>query len=58
MQPLEKIIASLNKCDNLSEVARKAGLTRAYVSAIAKGKHMNPRYETLVKLNEALKGAK
>lgn len=39
---------------NYSEIARRAGITRAYVSAIMAGKHLNPRYETIKKLNEAL----
>lgn len=54
MQTLDEIVKQLQD-RNHSEIARKAGLTRSYVNAIAKGKHLNPRYETLVKLNEALK---
>lgn len=40
---------------NYSEIARKSNLTRSYISAIAAGKHMNPRYETIKKISEALK---
>jgi transcriptional regulator with XRE-family HTH domain len=54
MMTLEDIKKKLEG-KNYSEVARSAGLTRAYVSAIMAGKHLNPRYETIRKLSEALK---
>lgn len=53
MLTLEQIIEKLNG-KNFSEVAKRAGITRAYVSAIASGKHLNPRYDTIKKLSEAL----
>lgn len=53
MMTLEDIKKKLEG-KNYSEVARKAGITRAYVSAIMAGKHLNPRYETIKKLSEAL----
>lgn len=53
MQSLEDIVKKLQG-SNHSEIARESGLTRAYVNAIAKGKHLNPRYETVKKLSEAL----
>lgn len=53
MMTLEQIKKKL-KGRNYSEVARRAGITRAYVSAIMAGKHLNPRYETIKKLSEAL----
>lgn len=54
MMTLEDIKKKLEG-KNYSEVARNAGLTRAYVSAIMAGKHLNPRYATIKKLSEALK---
>ena len=53
MHTLEEIVKQLQG-KNHSEIARRAGVTRAYVNAIAKGKHLNPRYETIKKLSEAL----
>lgn len=53
MRTLDEIIEQLQG-KNHSEIARKAGVTRAYVNAIANGKHLNPRYETIKKLSEAL----
>lgn len=53
MLTIEEIREKL-KGENYSAVARKAKLTRAYVSAIAAGKHLNPRYETVKKISEAL----
>lgn len=53
MMTLEDIKKKLEG-KNYSEVARKAGITRAYVSAIMAGKHLNPRYETIKKLSEVL----
>jgi transcriptional regulator with XRE-family HTH domain len=41
---------------NLAEVARAAGVTRSYISAIASGKRVNPSYEMLKKLSEVLQG--
>jgi len=53
MHTLEEIVKQLQG-KNHSEIARKAGVTRAYVNAIANGKHLNPRYETIKKLSKAL----
>lgn len=53
MHTLDEIVKQLQG-RNHSKIARKAGVTRAYVNAIANGKHLNPRYETVKKLSEAL----
>lgn len=53
MHTLDEIVKQLQG-KNHSEIARKAGVTRAYVNAIANGKHLNPRYETIKKISEAL----
>ena len=53
MKTLEQVINELQN-KNHAEVASKAGLTRSYVNAIAKGKHLNPRYETVKKISDAL----
>ena len=53
MLTLETIIKELQG-KNYAEIARLANLTRAYVSAIAAGKHLNPRYETIKKISDAL----
>lgn len=53
MMSIEEIIKRLDG-KNYSEIARKSRLTRSYVSAIASGKHLNPRYETVRKISEAI----
>lgn len=53
MHTLDEIVKQLQG-KNHSEIARKAGVTRAYVNAIANRKHLNPRYETIKKISEAL----
>ncbi|MGB3724294.1 MAG: helix-turn-helix domain-containing protein [Glaciecola sp.] len=53
MKTLEEIVKSL-KGKNHADIARKAGMTRAYVNALSQGKHLNPRYETIRKLSEVL----
>lgn len=51
MKTLEELTEELKQC-NLSDVARSIGVTRAYVSALASGKRLNPTYEIICKLNE------
>lgn len=53
MMTIEEIREALQG-KNYAEIARKTNLTRAYISAISNGKHLNPRYETIKKLSEAL----
>lgn len=38
---------------NHAEVARRAGVTRAYVNAIANGARLNPTYQTMCKIGAA-----
>ena len=54
MMSLEEIREKLNK-RNMSEVAREIGVTSAYLSAIKRGVKVNPSYDTVKKLSEALK---
>lgn len=54
MNTLEELREKL-KGRNYSEIAKKAGLTRSYVQALAVGKRLNPTLETINKINEALK---
>ena len=54
MMSLEEIREQLNK-RNMSEVAREIGVTSAYLSAIKRGVKVNPSYDTVKKLSEALK---
>jgi len=54
MMSLEEIREQLHK-RNMSEVARNIGVTSAYLSAIKRGVKINPSYETIKKLSEALK---
>lgn len=56
MLTLEEIQARLASHPNLSELSRQVGLTRSYLSALALGKRLNPSYDTLKKLSEALNG--
>lgn len=39
---------------NLSEVARRLGITPAYLSAIARGAKKNPSYQVMKKLSDYL----
>lgn len=55
MLTLEQIIKKLED-RNLSEVARRVGLTGAYLSAIQRGVKVNPSYETVKKLSDYLEG--
>lgn len=57
MKPLEELTEEL-KNHNLSEVARSIGVTRAYISALANGKRLNPTYEIIKKINEYLENNK
>lgn len=54
MLTLEQIKEKL-KDRNLSEVGRRLGMTRAYLSALARGK-FQPSYENLKKLSDYLEG--
>ena len=42
---------------NLSEVARRVGMTRQQVWSIASGLNTNPSYETIKRLSDYLTGA-
>lgn len=53
MKTLEEIQEQLLLM-NRAKVAEKAGLTRSYVNAIAKGDRLNPTYSTLKKINDAI----
>ena len=53
MMTLEQIQHRLHDM-NHSEVARQIGITRAYVSAIARGAKINPSYNMMLKLSEYL----
>ena len=53
MLTLEEIQERLSD-RNLSEVARRIGVTGAYLSAIKRGVKVNPSYEMIKKLSEAL----
>lgn len=53
MKTIEEIQESLTNM-NHAAVAKKTGLTRAYINAIAKGKRLNPTYITLKKINDAI----
>jgi transcriptional regulator with XRE-family HTH domain len=55
MLTLEQIKERLGD-KNLSEVARRVGLTGAYLSAIVRGVKVNPSYETVKKLSDYLNG--
>lgn len=57
MKSLEEITEELKKY-NFSEVARNVGVTRAYISALANGKRLNPTYELLVKINDYMESQK
>lgn len=39
---------------NLSEVARRVGVSAAYLSAICRGVRVNPSYETIKKISDYL----
>lgn len=54
MMSLEQIQEKLKE-KNMSEIAREIGVTGAYLSAIKRGVKVNPSYETIKKLSEALK---
>lgn len=54
MLTLEEIIKQLDD-RNLSEVGRRLGLTRAYLSAVVNGR-FKPGYENLKKLSDYLGG--
>lgn len=53
MMTLEEIQEALAG-KNLSEIARKVGVTRSYIHALATGKRLNPSYEMVKKLSDAL----
>lgn len=55
MLTLEQIKKELGD-KNLSEVARRVGLTGAYLSAITRGVKVNPSYQTVKKLSDYLVG--
>lgn len=55
MLELNEIIKRL-KDRNLSEVGRRIGMTRAYLSAVAGGK-FKPSYDNLKKISDYLEGA-
>lgn len=53
MLTLEQIKERLSD-KNLSEVARRIGVTGAYLSAIVRGSKVNPSYEIVKKLSDYL----
>jgi len=53
MKTLEEIQEQLQLMNN-ARIADKAGLTRAYVNALANGTRLNPTYNTLKKINDAI----
>lgn len=55
MLTLEKIKQKLED-KNLSVVARRIGLTPAYLSAICRGTAKNPSYAVIKKISEYLDG--
>lgn len=57
MLTLEEIVKRL-ETRNMSKIARDIGVTGAYLSAIKNGKKINPSYETIKKLSEALSDEK
>jgi len=54
MMTLEQIRKKLEG-KNMSEIARRIGVTGAYLSAIKRGDKLNPSYEVIKKLSEALR---
>lgn len=57
MMSLEQIQEELKE-RNMSEIAREVGVTGAYLSAIKRGVKVNPSYETVKKLSDALRSKK
>ena len=53
MMTLDQIREKLTD-KNLSEVARRIGVTGAYLSAIVRGVKVNPSYEIVKKLSDYL----
>jgi transcriptional regulator with XRE-family HTH domain len=54
MQTLKKIQARLLDHGNYADIARKVGCTRSYIQAIAAGSKINPSYQMLKRIAEAL----
>lgn len=54
MFTIQELQKRLKKYNNLSELSRRTGLTRSYLSAIANGNRVNPSYQTIAKIAECL----
>lgn len=54
MITIDELQGKLKAHNNLSEVARRAMVTRSYLSALANGKKLNPTYATMENIIKAL----
>lgn len=51
---IEELAEKLKSCANQAEIARRAGVTRAYISAIANNVKINPTIATMNKIIAAV----
>lgn len=54
MVTIEELQQRLKSRNDLADVAKRAGLTRSYVYALANGTRLNPTYETMEKILKAM----